>query len=70
MALLRPNGTITMRDVARDIQGRYILNEARSKLRYEPPPMRLNDPDLTTQYDKEARVREKLAKLRVATRML
>lgn len=70
MALLRPNGTITMRDVARDIQGRYILSEARSKLRYEPPPMRLNDPDLTTQYDREARVREKLAKLRVATRML
>lgn len=61
MALLRP---------IRLFNGRLLLNEVHAKLKYEPPPIRLNDPDLTTQYDREARVREKLAKLRVATRML
>ena len=64
MALLKPNGYIIT--AVRLSNGRYQLTEARSHLRYEPPPMRLDDPDLTTQYDREARVREKLAKIRIA----
>jgi len=68
MALLRANGTILARNVVRDTEGRYILREARSSLHTVRQKIAQNDPRLITDVDKMIKLKDKLAKLRIASR--
>lgn len=68
MALLRPNGYIIT--AVRDAQGRYLLSEVRSSLKYEPAKPRFNDAKFKTENDRLIELRDRVNKSRDRARKI